>query len=179
MCGVLIVSNKDSNESTIQALKSISYRGLEGYNGYQHWKGYDMVHQALPMINPDPEKVIQPIQNHRWDPPSLFVGEIFNWMDFDYEEAYDFDGHMLHTLYKENLQHLKLEETHDMFHQFDGFWSFVTFVEDHPIAYTDFLGIKPVYYRTDMTAIASEPDVLKRFGEVTPNRFFLSNVMKW
>jgi len=179
MCGFLIADSRQSTTNVIEALESMEYRGLPGFNGYQHWKGFDIAHQSLPMVNPDPKKVIQPIQNHRWDPPSLFVGEIFNWLEFCDEDEFDFDGHMLHTLYKENLQHVKLKETHELFHHLDGFWSFVTFVEDQPIVYTDFLGIKPVYYRTDMTVIASEIDVLCRFGDVTPNLLFLSNVMKW
>ena len=36
-----------------------------------------MLHTALPMIDPDPDIAIQPIQ-YDDEPPSLFVGEIFS-----------------------------------------------------------------------------------------------------
>ena len=79
---------------------------------------------------------------------------------------------MLHSLYKEM-------DNDDIFHTFDGFWSYVTFIENKPIVYTDFLSIKPVYYRTDIEAMASEPNALLALGSVTPNMLHLSNVMKW
>src|SRR5210317_2658207 len=65
------------------------------------------------------------------------------------------------------------------FHQFDGFWSFVTLKDHDFIAVTDFLGIKPVYYRTDMEAIASEIDALVSLGDTTLDELFLSNTLKW
>ena len=182
MCGFILAERDASPNNILQSLEGMEYRGLPGYNGYQHWKGYELAHTSLPMVSPNKDEVIQPIQNNAWDPPSLFVGEIFNWEEFCPEPMYpsfNFDGHMLHTLYRQNLEFLKLENTHEMFHHFDGFWNFITFIGDEPIAYTDFLGIKPIYYRTDMTVIASEPDVLKDFGPVTSNDLFLSNVMKW
>lgn len=170
MCGFVIHKhNTPDPELTDTVIQSMSYRGLPGYANYKHWKGYDMAHTSLPMVNRSREKSIQPISNHAWDSPSMFVGEIFNWKDFG---DFDHDGHMLHSLYKEMTDD-------DIFHHFDGFWSFVTFVEDKPIVYTDFLSIKPVYYRTDMEAIASEPNALLAFGSVTPNMLHLSNVMKW
>ena len=170
MCGFIIHKHNTPNqELTEQIIDGMAYRGLPGYSNYKHWKGYDMAHTSLPMVCKDKEKSIQPIQNHRWEPPSMFVGEIFNWEDFG---EFDHDGHMLHSLYKEM-------NDDDIFHHFDGFWSFITFVEDKPIVYTDFLGIKPVYYRTDMEAIASEPNALLSLGTITPNWLYLSNVMKW
>ena len=79
---------------------------------------------------------------------------------------------MIHARYREEL-------SHEFFHKFDGFWSYITFFNEHPIAYTDFLGIKPIYYRKDVEVMASEPDVLKSYGPVTPDALFHSNVMKW
>lgn len=170
MCGFVIHKvNTPDQELTTKVIQNMGYRGLPGYDNYKHWKGYDMAHTALPMVNKDREKSIQPISNHAWDTPSMFVGEIFNWQDFG---EFDHDGHMLHSLYKEM-------NDDEIFHHFDGFWSYITFVEGKAIVYTDFLGIKPVYYRTDMEAIASEPNALLAFGKVTPNMLHLSNVMKW
>jgi asparagine synthetase B (glutamine-hydrolysing) len=170
MCGFLIADRTETSVNNIQAIDQMSYRGQLAYKGYKHWKGYDMCHIALPMIDPDPEIAIQPIQ-HRDEPPSMFVGEIFNYKDFA-DGTFKSDAHMIH--------HLNCwGELENFIHQFDGFWSFVTFMKDEPLVYTDFLSIKPVYYRTDMTALASEPDVLKQYGPVTSNQLFHSNVLKW
>ena len=44
------------------------------------------------------------------------------------------------------------------------------------IGVTDYLAQKPIYYREDIEILASEIDVLRGFGPVTPNKLFLSNV---
>jgi asparagine synthetase B (glutamine-hydrolysing) len=169
MCGFLIHQRDHTGVNGMQAIQEMSYRGLRTkYRGYKTWKEYDMLHTALPMVDPDPDVSIQPIQ-YDDEPPSLFVGEIFNYKDFG---DYPSDAHMIHSKYREELNH-------EFFHKFDGFWSYVTFFNDAPIAYTDFLGIKPIYYRRDVEVMASEPDVLKQYGPVTKDEIFHSNVMKW
>ena len=148
MCGFVIHKvNTPDQELTTKVIQNMGYRGLPGYDNYKHWKGYDMAHTSLPMVCKDKELSIQPITNHAWDTPSMFVGEIFNWRDFG---EFDHDGHMLHSLYKEMTDD-------EIFHHFDGFWSYITFVEDKPIVYTDFLGIKPVYYRTCLLYTSPSP----------------------
>ena len=167
MCGFLIAKD-NSKHNVIKYIDKMSYRGLPEYKGFQQYEGYNLAHIALPMVNPNPDIAIQPIRNDK-EPPSMFVGEIFNYKDFgDYET----DARMIHETYREEM-------SHDFFHNFDGFWSFITFFNKKPIIYTDFLGIKPVYYRKDIFAAASEIDVLKEFGPVTRNELFHSNVMKW
>jgi asparagine synthetase B (glutamine-hydrolysing) len=169
MCGFIIHKRDHTKVNGMRAIDDIGYRGLRTkYRGYKPWKEYDMLHTALPMIDPDPDVAIQPIQYDN-EPPSLFVGEIFNHKDFG---DYPSDAHMIHSRYREEL-------SHEFFHKFDGFWSYITFFNDAPIAYTDFLGIKPIYYRRDVEVMASEPDVLKQYGPVTPDAIFHSNVMKW
>tara|TARA_B000000557_G_scaffold71702_1_gene56687 strand:- start:764 stop:2074 length:1311 start_codon:yes stop_codon:yes gene_type:complete len=167
MCGFLIAKD-NSQHNVINYIEKMSYRGLPEYKGFQQYEGYNLAHIALPMVDPNPDLAIQPIRNGK-EPPSMFVGEIFNYKDFgDYET----DAIMIHETYRENM-------SHEFFHSFDGFWSFITFFNKKPIIYTDFLGIKPVYYRRDVDAAASEIDVLKEFGPVTDNEKFHSNVMKW
>ena len=178
MCG-FVIHEKTTKENSLQKIDQMSYRGLPEYVGYKHWKGYDMAHTSLPMVDPNPEISIQPICDHPWESPSMFVGEIFNWRDFG---EFENDAYMLHRIFKENIAEmgsLSVSHVHDFWHYFDGFWSFITFIEDEPIIFTDFLGIKPVYYRVDQFAAASEPNVLLSYGEVTPNFLHLSNVMKW
>ena len=138
MCGFLIA--KDTNTVNIlEAIDKMNYRGLPGYKGFIRYKDYNLCHIALPMIDPDPIIATQPIQFKK-EPPSMFVGEIFNYKDFgDYES----DAFMIHKRYRE-------EKSHEFFHKFDGFWSFITFFNDEPIIYTDFLGIKPcLLYTSD------------------------------
>ena len=167
MCGFLIAKD-NSKHNVIKYIDEMSYRGLPEYKGFQQYQGYNLAHIALPMVDPNPDLAIQPIRNGK-EPPSMFVGEIFNYKDFgDYET----DAIMIHETYRENM-------SHEFFHNFDGFWSFITFFNKKPIIYTDFLGIKPVYYRRDVDAAASEIDVLKQFGPVTDNEKFHANVMKW
>jgi len=170
VCGFLITDRTQTRVNNIQAIDQMSYRGQLSYKGYKQWGDYDMCHIALPMIDPDPEIAIQPIQSGD-EPPSMFVGEIFNYKDFA-DGTFKSDAHMIHHINKWG-------ELENVIHEFDGFWSFITFKQDEPLVYTDFLGIKPAYYRTDMTALASEPGVLKQYGPVTPNQLFHSNVLKW
>jgi len=172
MCGFIIAKQETGSPNVISLVFDMWYRGEVGYNGYRNYNGYDLSHIALPMIDPDPDVAIQPIQNGD-EPPSMFVGEIFNYKDFG---NYASDAIMLHNEYHNDYPGFD-------WHKFDGFWSYVTFAESDrgpkPIIYTDFLGIKPVYYRSDYDCAASEPDVLKSFGPITPNKTFHSNVMKW
>ena len=96
MCGFLIHKREHSKVNSLNAMKDMEYRGLRTqYRGYKAWKEYDMLHTALPMIDPDPDIAIQPIQ-YDDEPPSLFVGEIFNHKDFG---DYPTDAHMLHSKY--------------------------------------------------------------------------------
>jgi asparagine synthetase B (glutamine-hydrolysing) len=95
----------------------------------------------------------------------LFVGEIFNYADFGYESDVDLMS----------AEHFNI----DLLHKMDGFWSFVKIQEDTIFAMTDYLSQKPLYYRTDCEAVASEIDVLKRLGPNTINETFISNTIKW
>ena len=168
MCG--FIAGKYIEKDLSQVIEQMHYRGLPGYKGYKRFGSggvYQFAHYSLPFVNLDPAVCIQPINNN---PPALFVGEIFNYKDFGYktdiecaiEEFWNFD----HRLF-------------DQFHKFDGFWSFVTMYERNIIAATDYLGQKPVYYRTDMEALASEIDVLAALAPVTRDEVFMSNTLKW
>ena len=100
MCGFIIHQRDHTKVNGMQAIEEMGYRGLRSkYRGYKCWKEYDLLHTALPMVDPDPDVAIQPIQ-YDDEPPSLFVGEIFNYKDFgDYET----DAIMIHETYRENM----------------------------------------------------------------------------
>jgi len=161
MCG--FVACKNSEYDIRHLLKGIHYRGLPGYVGYEQVGEYQLGHVSLPFVNLDLEKAIQP----RKGKPSLFVGEIFNYKELGYED----DIECINTTW--DLEGI------DGFHKFDGFWTYVTIDRDDLVGVTDHLGIKPLYYRSDVEAMASEPNSLLGFGRVTRNELFHSNVMKW
>lgn len=169
MCGLIAYRASGQFESKVDLnslIEEMSYRGLPGYKGYKKLGRFQMAHYSLPFVNLDPRVAIQPAP----DKMELFVGEIFN-----YHELYD-------GIYHNDIE--AIEQTFhisglDDFHKFDGFWSFVAIQGDSLIGVTDHLGIKPLYYRTDMEIIASEIEVLRRVGPTTPNALFLSNTMKW
>ena len=158
MCGFIAAR---SSVNVYELLDEIEYRGLPGYKGYDVVNGIQLAHYSLPFVNLDPNVCIQPRNN------SLFVGEIFNYKELGFEDDIDC------------ISKTFLEHGPEGFHDFDGFWTYITVFNSSLLGITDHLGIKPLYYRTDVEAMASEPDILKRFGNVTRNELFHSNVMKW
>jgi asparagine synthase (glutamine-hydrolysing) len=166
MCG--FITGKDLSQDLSQVIEDMNYRGLPGYKGYKKFSKdrYQFAHYSLPFVNLDPAVCIQPISN---SPPALFVGEIFNYGDLGYETD-------IKCAIEEFWQSDNLFEN---FHNFDGFWSFVTMYDGDIIAATDYLSQKPVYYRTDMEALASEIAILTKLGDVTVDETFMSNTLKW
>lgn len=161
MCGFIAAKNTEADLEKL--IEDISYRGLPGYKGYKKLGEIQLAHYSLPFVNLDPEVAIQPYRN------SLFVGEIFNYKDFgDFET--DIECVFNTFWYTDWVSN---------FNRFDGFFTFVTTVDGNLFGLTDHLGIKPLYYRTDVEAMASEPDILMKLGPVTRNEVFHSNVMKW
>lgn len=160
MCGFVAYPTDQNPKSVIQAIK---YRGLPEYIGHREYNGFTFAHTALPFVNLDPLFAIQP---NTYGVPGLFVGEVFNY-DTDYASDVEYVHNAFHS------------HGTDCFHDFDGFWTYVTMLDDHLFGMTDHLSIKPLYYRTDMEAMASEIDVLKRFGPVSIDETFMSNTMKW
>ena len=162
MCGFIATKNIkcDLNE----VLTTISYRGLPGYQGYYTEKDIQMAHIALPFVDKNPRNSVQPrYYNNR---PALFVGEIFNYKDFG---NYQTDGDLItEKFYSEGV---------DSFHGFDGFWSFVGVIENHLFVVNDYLSQKPVYYRTDCEAFASEIDVLKLLGQTSIDEEYMKCVL--
>jgi asparagine synthase (glutamine-hydrolysing) len=165
MCG--FIAGKDLKCDLNQLIETINYRGLPGYKGYLKFGNeYQFAHYSLPFVNLDPEVAIQPIDNN---PPALFVGEIFNYKVLGYKND-------IECVIEEFWSGNTLFEN---FHKFDGFWSFVTTYDNNIIAATDYLGQKPVYYRTDMEVLASEIDILTHISPVTRDEVFMSNTLKW
>jgi len=167
MCG--IIAGTDLPVNLNEHIEGMAYRGLPGFKGYAKggWGQHQFAHYALPFVNLDPKVAIQPIFSQREKHPCVFVGEIFNYKEL----GFDTDSRCIAETFHEG-------DLPD-FHEFEGFWSFATLYKGKIFALTDFLSIKPVYYRTDMTVVASEIDILKGLSPVTRNELFHSNVMKW
>jgi len=148
---------------------SFQYRGLPGFTGEGFKDGYHFVHHALPFVTLERSKAIQPIT--KYGNLGVFAGEIFNWTEFGRYRQHANDSEMIHDMFQRHgFEH---------FEEFDGFWSYATLYQGKLLAITDYLAQKPVYYRSDMDAVASEIDVLKLLGDVTPNEAYLSATEKW
>ena len=165
MCG--FIAGKDLDADLNQVIEHMHYRGLPGYKGYKKLGPFQFAHYSLPFVNLDPAVCVQPIDTS--GPPALFVGEIFNYKELGYS-----------TDIECAIEEFQISNAlFDRFHEFDGFWSFVTLHNGSLIAATDYLAQKPVYYRTDMEVIASEINVLARIAPVTRDEVFMSNTLKW
>lgn len=167
MCG--FIAGKDLSKDLFHLVEAIHYRGLPEYKGYNSFGNgrFQFAHYSLPFVNLDPKVAIQPIDSN---PPALFVGEIFNYEELGYENDIEC---AIEEFWNDT------EPLFQRFHKFDGFWSFVTMYDGDIIAATDYLSQKPVYYRTDMEAFASEIDILAHLSPVTRDEVFMSNTLKW
>ncbi len=65
------------------------------------------------------------------------------------------------------------------FTQNDGFWSIAAIRDDELHLLCDYLAQKPIYYRTDVAAAASEPAAAAAFAPVTVDEVYMSAVVKW
>lgn len=168
MCG--FIAGKNIKKDLSKAIDLIHYRGLPGYKGYLNFGAHNefqFAHYSLPFVNLNPLVCVQPIDSV---PPSLFVGEIFNYSDFGYDTDIECS---IEEFWKDT------DTLFNRFHNFDGFWSFVTIYNGDIIAATDYLSQKPVYYRTDMEVLSSEIDILTHLAPVTRDEVFMSNTLKW
>ena len=166
MCGFIAYPSEYNSKVFPSFIRQIQYRGLEQFTGFTNFDGFNFEHIALPFVNLDPKVAIQPVGD---DIPGVFVGEIFNY-DFD---KYETDAQQVHHEFFNDVYAL------DSFHKYDGFWTYVTAMDGYLFGVTDHLGIKPLYYRTDIDAMASEINILKIFDNVTIDETFMSNTLKW
>lgn len=163
MCGFTAIVGKVDN--LVESLHSMDYRGLpERFKTY-HKGNIHVGHVRLPIVNlgPSGDQPIR-IKEH----VGFLVGEIFNFKQFSQAET-DTEAAL------EVFSSLGIEG----FHNFDGFWSFITIHKGKLFAATDYLSQKPIYYRTDIKAIASEPVALLAYGKSEFDPVFFSNVRKW
>jgi asparagine synthetase B (glutamine-hydrolysing) len=129
--------------------------------------GLTFVHARLPIVGVGVEHD-QPIWRGHW--LVSFVGELLDFREIYPGSECDVD-----------VVADTVASGWDDFRRFDGFWSVAAYDTDRGELHlqTDYLAQKPVYYRIDMQAAASEPDALVSLKRVTPDEVYFADVAKW
>jgi asparagine synthetase B (glutamine-hydrolysing) len=173
MCGFLIYKGtKIAQEILIKSHLFQKSRGLDrdDCQNYIYNSEFFISHNTLPLVNSNPDTYHQPVKITDKS-YYVFAGEIFNFKELN--NNFEIDTHFIHSkIDLNNLENLNLEE-------FDGFWSYGYVDNDQIFGMTDFLSQKPLYYRTDIQALASEPETLSLLNSCTVDETFYSNVLKW
>lgn len=164
MCGFVITEDKKNIDLY---LSMISHRGLDGYQSTSTVGKFGLAHCALPFVTLDKKLATQPVNGR-----SVFVGEIFNFSKLT-NRSLPTDAHFMDHIFHKEPGLLRNS------HLWDGFWSYGTVIKNKLILVSDYLSQKPIYYRTDMKAAASEITPLLAMKHSKPDEVFLSNVRKW
>jgi asparagine synthase (glutamine-hydrolysing) len=176
MCGYLIYKTDEKlpDEKVRQLTQALSHRGLE--TSVSNEKGAFVVHNVLPMTSLDKTKYEQPLRKSRWgnDFIGAFSGEVFNWKAL--KKKYDLPSENDSQLFTDLMMG---PETNKRLHEIDGFWNFAAIDDGRLIGIVDYLGQKPLYYRTDMEAISSEPLALSLLGPVKRDHLFFSSIIRF
>lgn len=161
MCGVVASLGKH-DDAFEEALKRIAHRGVR--TKVVATRRGVVGHSRLPIVGLG-EEHDQPIFSSPWTVG--FVGEIL-----DFKET--------HPHYESDVQ-LIPELVRDGFHGRDGFWGVAAINTNTGSlsVLTDYLGQKPMYYRSDFPSAASEPAALLPFGPTSWDQIYFSAVRKW
>lgn len=174
MCGVVgaIGRGEDFQNKLRFATAALSHRGIRQKVVFTEAGGVG--HVRLPIVGLG-EEHDQPMQTKIGGWTVGFVGELLDFKE-KYVEEFECDAELVAELWGATGPH--------GFKDHDGFWGIVALRGSALIGprlhvLTDYLGQKPMYYRTDMGAAASEPDALLQFGPVTLDEVYLSACVKW
>lgn len=180
MCGILAIQGPYDIHRAMRAHSSMSYRGTNEPNTRRIVSTDEFFcgHNTLPLSSE--RGTAQPRKVECWGGEKrigMFVGEIFNWKElserFPIESTSDtvLANHLFPNIYDDKIN----RAVHDI----DGFWSYV--LTDHMdlVAYTDYLAQKPLFYRTDMNAVCSEPEPLTMLADTDIDEHYISNTLKW
>jgi asparagine synthase (glutamine-hydrolysing) len=169
MCG-LISFLGDEGVLARRAVERMRHRGLSVNEVMEKAGLWTLGRTRLPIVGTDDGGDFTPPYEHKgWT--FLFVGEILNYKEFVPSARCDV----------EVLARLWVEEGPACLRRFDGFWSVVVVPPDGGCIYaaTDFLAKKPLYFRQDRLAFASEIKALGVLGPMTPDPVYFSSVRKW
>ena len=162
MCGLAASVKSGSEGKVLAAAEMMSYRG-------HRMKSSGMLaHVRLPIVGLG-EEHDQPVSVPRsWR--LAFVGELLDFYEYAGVEC-DLDL----------VVRTWATVGPPGFGAHDGFWAVCAVEETQRQVHLlcDYLAQKPLYYRLDEAAAASELDAVASFGPVTPDRLYLSDVCKW
>lgn len=163
MCGIA-ASVKAGNEGKVQKATV-----MQAYRGTRMAAGDMLGHVRLPIVGLGEEND-QPIEvPGGWR--LAFTGELLDFRQRDPRLACDL----------ELVARTWAIAGPSGFRTNDGFWAIVAVREDQRQLHMlcDYLAQKPLYYRLDEAACATELDACASFGPVTPDRIYLSDCCKW
>jgi len=165
MCGFIAVTDPVSHKNVVAAYDSLASRGLIGTLAYNDgsYVGHHLLHIATELPRS------QPLVNG--DKIFCFAGEILNFREFG---NYRSDTDML-------FDHVVSGQFQELSSKYHGFWSWamVDTNTDSLFACTDYLSHKPLYYRTDLKAVASEPRALSLLAPCDLDEIHFANIKKW
>lgn len=168
MCGLISFLGNDGLMAK-RAVERMRHRGLPAHETTERTGTWTLGRTRLPIVGTDDGGDFTPPYRHGgWT--FLFVGEILNYKDFVPTARCDV----------EVLARMWVNEGPACLRRFDGFWSVVAIPPDGRFVYaaTDFLAKKPLYFRRDRLAFASEVKALAELGPLTPDPVYFSSVRK-
>lgn len=160
MCGLILAPNNFPAEAVRAAMADMGYRGADGFEGLVHFRGWYLGHVRL-AIQSDEYTGQQPFLGG--EEAMAFVGEIFSDQPEDYELWNSLTGTCSQAM------------------MLDGFWSVVRINETgYVTAFTDHLGIKPLYFWEEHGIICSEITPMFRLAPPPPlDHVYLANCVKF
>lgn len=163
MCGIVAALG---NRDVSGALALLKHRGVR--SKIHTTEAGSVGHVRLPIVGLS-EAFDQPVREGKW--VIAFVGEVLDFRDERPSDVCD-----LPLVVESWLR----DGPHGLTSN-DGFWAVVALDTDRNRLHVlcDYLAQKPMYYRTDMPAVASEPDALASMGPVTPDEVYMAAVLKW
>lgn len=168
MCGVVGALGRGEEFETQlhRATEALAHRGIRSRIEFAPSGGIG--HVRLPIVGLG-EEYDQPMKTSSW--LVGFVGEVLNFKELHPE--LECDAPLVRDTWADTGPF--------GFKEFDGFWGICALHEssDSLHVFTDYLGQKPMYYRNDRCAAASEIDALLPFGPVTLDHTYLSACIKW
>lgn len=178
MCGLMTIldwkvggwsSEKAATHAVVRGITSMSYRGHAERSRVEAHGRTILGHVRLPIIGSGVEND-QPL--HYGGDVITFVGEIFNYKDFDFEANSDTEVFATEIL-NSGVRSL---------YRFDGFWA-ATFCRPGVATFvvTDYLSQKPLYFHEQSLLVSSEITPMLDALKTTPplDQVYFSNVLKW
>jgi asparagine synthase (glutamine-hydrolysing) len=169
MCGIVAQLHPVRYDAFNRAMELTAHRGFR--SAAEENRGGRIGHVRLPIVGLDARND-QPVTRHAFGGNWVlaFVGEVL-----DFREHYP---RMECDL--EIVTRAWMRRGPGGLKNHDGFWSIAAVSDQGELhVVCDYLAQKPMYYRQDACAAASELDAAAAFGPVTPDEVYFSSVVKW